>query len=94
MHPPFLSQVGVPFACDAVSLAAGQTWNLMTDAGDLDTAFRPSGTEGYDDLYRDAAGVELYDVTVEAASLRGWCAPSRPRTVLRISASFRCYESC
>lgn len=61
---------GVPFACDALSLAAVQTWNLTTDAGDLDIAFRPSGTEGYDDLHRDAAGVELYDVTVEVASLR------------------------
>lgn len=61
---------GAPFACDSVSLAAAQTWNLTTDAGDLDIAFRPSGTEGYHDLHRDAAGVELYDVMVDVASLR------------------------
>ena len=27
---------GPPFACDADGLAAAQTWNLQTDAGDVD----------------------------------------------------------
>ena len=31
---------GVPFACDAEGLAAAETWNLVTDAGDLDLSFR------------------------------------------------------
>ena len=61
---------GLPFTCDAAALASAQTWNLTTDAGDLDIAFRPSGTQGYDDLRRDATAIELYDVTVSVASLR------------------------
>jgi len=61
---------GLPFACDAVALASAQTWNLTTWAGDLDIAFRPSGTRGYDDLRRDATAIELYDVVVSVASLR------------------------
>ncbi len=61
---------GPPFACDAVALASAQTWNLTTRAGDLDIAFRPSGTQGYDDLRRDANAIELYDVVVSVASLR------------------------
>jgi len=36
----------------------------------LHIAFRPSGTQGYSDLRRDATGIDLYDVTVEVASLR------------------------
>ena len=74
---------GLPFACDAVALASAQTWNLTTAAGDLDIAFRPSGTHGYADLRRDAAGVELYDVTVAVASLadvvRSKQAANRPK---------------
>lgn len=74
---------GLPFACDAVSLAAAQMWNLTTDAGDLDIAFRPAGTQGYDDLHRGATGVELYDVTVEVAALsdvvRSKQAANRPK---------------
>jgi hypothetical protein len=74
---------GLPFACDAASLAAAQTWNLTTDAGDLDVAFQPSGTQGYADLRRDAVGVELYDVAVEVASLgdvvRSKQAANRPK---------------
>jgi hypothetical protein len=61
---------GRPFACDADTLSAAQTWNLTTDAGDLDIAFEPSGTQGYSDLRRDAATTELYDCTVQVASLR------------------------
>ena len=55
---------GLPFACDAEGLAAAQTWNLQTDAGDLDIAFQPSGTHGYSDLRRDAKPAQLYNVTV------------------------------
>jgi hypothetical protein len=35
---------GLPFRCDGEVLAAGQIWNLTTDAGDLDVTFKPSGT--------------------------------------------------
>jgi len=61
---------GLPFASDGAALAAAETWNLATDAGDLDVSFTPSGTSGYRDLRRDAADVQLYGVTVRIASLR------------------------
>lgn len=74
---------GVEFRCDAEGLATAQTWNLVTEAGDLDIAFRPSGTRGYPDLHRDAVSVDIYDVTVEIASLadviRSKQAANRPK---------------
>src|SRR5205809_109222 len=45
---------GLAFARDAQSLDRGAVWNLVTNAGDLDLAMMPSGTQGYDDLRRDA----------------------------------------
>ena len=64
-------------------LASAQTWNLVTDAGVLDIAFRPSGTQGYQDLHRDATSANLFDVTVEIASLgdviRSKQAANRPK---------------
>ncbi len=74
---------GLPFACDAAGLAAAQTWNLVTDAGDLDVSFQPSGTRGYPDLRRDATSAEIYNVTVQIASLsdiiRSKQAANRPK---------------
>lgn len=74
---------GVPFVCDAQTLAGAHTWNLVTDAGDLDIAFRPAGTEGYQDLHRDATEAELYKAIVEVASLgdviRSKQAANRPK---------------
>ncbi len=74
---------GLPFDCDADSLAAAPTWHLTTDAGDLDLTFEPAGTHGYADLRRDAAPAQLYGVTVRVASLadviRSKQAASRPR---------------
>jgi hypothetical protein len=74
---------GLLFACDADGLAAAQTWNLQTDAGDLDLAFEPSGTQGYSDLRRDAMPAQLYNVTVHIASLsdviRSKAAADRPK---------------
>ena len=74
---------GLPFAFDAESLAAAETWNLITDAGDLDVTFQPSGTRGYADLRRDAAPVRLYGVSVRVASLsdviRSKQAANRPK---------------
>jgi hypothetical protein len=74
---------GVPFACDAEGLGAAHTWDLVTDAGDLDVSFRPSGTHGYPDLHRDAVSADIYDVTVQIASLadviRSKQAANRPK---------------
>jgi hypothetical protein len=74
---------GLPFRCDGEALAAAQTLNLTTDAGDLDVAFMPSGTGGYRDLHRDSAEVQLYGVNVRIASLgdviRSKQAANRPK---------------
>ena len=42
----------------------------MTDAGRLDLVFKPSGTEGYDDLARSAITCEVFGVEIRAASLK------------------------
>jgi hypothetical protein len=61
---------GVPFPVEAELLATAETWNLTTRVGELDLAFSPAGTGGYDDLRRDAAAVELADgLVVRVASL-------------------------
>jgi hypothetical protein len=59
----------LPFDHDATSLAAGRIWNLTTRHGDLDITFTPSGTQGYDDLKRDAVEVVLRGIPVRLASL-------------------------
>lgn len=57
--------------------------STLTDAGDLDIAFQPSGTHGYSDLHRGAAQAQLYASTVEVASLgdviRSKQAANRPK---------------
>ena len=83
---------GPQFACDADSLAAAETWNLTTAAGDLDVSFAPAGTRGYPDLRRDAASVQLYGATVRVASLadviRSKQAANRPKD-LRVLPTLR-----
>src|SRR5436305_8626314 len=59
----------LPFDHDADSLAAVQVWSLTTKYGDLDITAQPSGTQGYDDLRRDAIEVELRGTKVLLASL-------------------------
>ena len=74
---------GLPFRCDAETLAAGRTWNLTTDVGDVDISFEPSGTRGYRDLNREAETARLYGVTVRIASMgdviRSKQAANRPK---------------
>ena len=74
---------GLSFTCTAEGLAAAQTWNLVTDAGDLDISFQPSGTRGYADLHRDAISADIYDVIVQIAALsdiiRSKQAANRPK---------------
>ena len=59
----------LPFDHDADSLAASRIWNLTTKFGDLDITQMPSGTEGYDDLKRDAIEIELSGIRLCIASL-------------------------
>jgi len=61
---------GLSFDCSAAMLQRANVWNLTTAAGRLDIAFRPSGTEGFDDLVRDAVRFEVYGSPLLAASLR------------------------
>ena len=61
---------GLPFSRSAEFLERTEILNLATRSGDLDVAFRPSGTAGYDGLL---TGVVTYDrgaVQVPVAPLR------------------------
>jgi hypothetical protein len=60
---------GLPFAHDAASLARGTVWNLVTNAGDLDLAMMPSGTQGYEDLRRDAVALAIVGIPTRVAAL-------------------------
>lgn len=60
---------GIPFDCSPAMLSRADLWNLVTSAGRLDVAFKPSGTEGYEDLARNAVGFEVFGVSLDAASL-------------------------
>jgi hypothetical protein len=74
---------GLHFTCDAHTLACGGLWNLVTDAGRLDVIFKPSGTEGYDDLATSAIAFEVFGFEVRVASLqdilRSKLASNRPQ---------------
>jgi hypothetical protein len=60
---------GLAFSCDAKTLARAEVWNLTTDAGRLDVIFKPSGTQGYDDLARSAVSYQAFGIELRAASL-------------------------
>ncbi len=60
---------GLAFDCSPQMLTRADMWNLITTAGRLDIAFRPSGTEGYDDLARHAARFTIYGDELLAARL-------------------------
>lgn len=60
---------GVPFDHSAESLGRVSIWNLVTDLGDLDITFVPSGTRGYRDLERDAEVMTVRGISVPVASL-------------------------
>jgi len=44
----------IPLPTDARLLANAEIWTLTTRYGNLDITTRPSGTDGYDDLHRNA----------------------------------------
>jgi len=60
---------GIPFGHDAESLRRVRIWNLVTDRGNLDITFVPSGTQGYEDLRRDAVPMRVRGIDVPVASL-------------------------
>ncbi len=60
---------GLPFACDSKFFEMMSLANLVTDAGDVDITFEPSGTQGYVDLRRNAITIEVDGVAIPTASL-------------------------
>ena len=60
---------GLAFDCSPQMLGRADIWNLITAAGRLDIAFKPSGTEGYDDLARHAERFTIYGGELLAARL-------------------------
>src|SRR5436309_529570 len=63
------AEAGVRCACDARFLAGVERLKLTTRFGDLDIAFIPAGTGGYDDLLQGAERYDLEGLVVPVASL-------------------------
>ena len=60
---------GFAFDCSPQMLARADIWNLITAAGRLDVAFRPSGTDGYGDLAAHAVHFNVYGQDLVTARL-------------------------
>lgn len=60
---------GVAFDPAPEFLRRVRVWNLQTMQGDLDIAFEPSGTRGYEDLRRDMVAIRVRGLDVPVASL-------------------------
>lgn len=60
---------GLPFDWDGRALGRAAMWNLATSAGRLDIAFRPGGTEGFEDLIDRARTYEVFGVELRVADL-------------------------
>jgi hypothetical protein len=61
---------GLAFDRSATALARSRMWNLVTDAGRLNIAFLPAGTDGYEDLVKGTEKFEALGVHFLAASLK------------------------
>lgn len=59
----------LPFQLDEMTLKNGDHFTFSTDVGDLDVLGTPKGTDGYEQLVRDADRLELDGVSVRVASL-------------------------
>ena len=60
---------GLSFDCSAATLARAEMWNLVTNAGRIDIAFKPAGTKGFDDIASGAEKFKAYGVVFLAASV-------------------------
>ena len=78
----------VPFQLDARSLAAGDSFTFVTDAGDLDILGTPDGTTGFDDLAKTAVRTDLDGLVVLVTSIddliRMKRAAGRPKDLIEI----------
>lgn len=61
---------GLPFDTSAEALRGVRMLNLRTPHGDLDIAFTPEGTSGYDDLSRSAERRIVGGIEIQLASLQ------------------------
>jgi hypothetical protein len=81
---------GLPFSHDAASLANVGMWNLTCKFGELDISFKPSGTDGYEDLVRTAIRVDVRGEQMPVASLadiiRSKEAAARPKDFTALPA--------
>ena len=60
---------GVQFDCSAEFFAKGELINLITNAGDVDIAFQPAGSRGYDELITRSVEFEIDGHALQVASL-------------------------
>ncbi len=60
---------GLPFDCSAEFFAGVAMTNLTTDAGDIDIAFQPAGSSGYDELMTRAVSFDIDGHQLLVASL-------------------------
>lgn len=60
---------GLRFEHNGPSLGRARTWNLTSPYGEFDISFVPSGTEGYNDLARNAQVIESHGEPVPVADL-------------------------
>jgi hypothetical protein len=79
---------GLPFDHNGTSLGKARVWNLTSPFGEFDISFIPSGTEGYDDLARNAQVIEAYGQLVPVADLndviRSKEAAGRPKDIIHL----------
>jgi hypothetical protein len=59
----------LPFRLDTRTIRNGDSFTLVTEAGDLDILATPSGTGGYEELARNAVRMDLGSLEVDVASL-------------------------
>lgn len=78
----------VPFRLDAKTLAAGDAFTFVTDAGDLDVLGTPAGTSGYNDLLIDAQRIKIDNLEVLVSSIddliRMKRAAGRPKDLIEV----------
>lgn len=60
---------GLPFRLDARTLARGDAFTFTTILGDLDIIGTPAGTDGYDDLVRNASIQEVDGIRLRVAAI-------------------------
>jgi hypothetical protein len=61
---------GVRFPREASFLANVEVLNLVTRFGDLDLSFRPSGTDGFEDLAARSVAIRIQGLQVQVAALQ------------------------